>query len=282
MPRTIPYDSSFEALLKPCAGIEPFIAGEINSDALLCAELARLVYCRFEADPAVRQFVGAQLEAIGFDALEILNHQSLQGFVAANSTTKRAVLVFRGTEPKSLEDIFTDLDANLVSWNGLGLVHQGFAKSLAGAWPDLETMLNRHHDKQFLFTGHSLGAALATLAAALRKPEKLFTFGSPRVGNEAFVDSIADAVHERYVDCCDGVCKVPPKLANYRHSGVKKYIDRHGVLIGDPSTFDVVTDQAKAEAEYLLNVAIKVPLRHFADHAPINYINTLRSADVSH
>lgn len=277
MSRTIPYDSSFEALLKPCAGIEPFDAAEINSDAVLCAELARLVYCRFEDDPAILQYVTAQLEVIGFDPPEIFNHRSLQGFVAADSTTKRAVLVFRGTEPKNPEDVFTDLDANLVSWAGQGSVHQGFAKSLAGAWPDIEAILNRHRDKQFLYTGRSLAAALATLAAALRRPEKLISFGSPRVGNDAFVESIANVDHERYVDCCDGVCKVPPKLASYRHAGKKKYINRHGALIGDSSTLDVVADQAKAEAEYLLDVTIKLPLRHFADHAPINYIYALRA-----
>ena len=277
MSRTIPYDHSFQALIKPCADAISFNANDVAHDAALCMEMSRLVYCAFENDPAMGAAVTDQLAAIGFAAPHLFNAHGLQAFISVNSTQQRGVLVFRGTQSDEQADWVTDIQADLKSWAGPGLVHHGFAKNLALVWRDIEAVLLQHQDKQFLYTGHSLGAALATLAAALRPPTKLFTFGSPRVGNAEFADAMATVVHDRYVNCCDGVCKVPPKIASYHHIGVKKYFDRNGNLRSDLSRFDLIDDQAKAEAAYLLEIDVKVPLRHLADHAPINYIYALRA-----
>jgi triacylglycerol lipase len=277
MSRTIPYDHSFQALLKPCADAISFSANDVAHDAALCMEMSRLVYCAFENDPAMVGAITDQLATVGFAAPHTFNAHGLQAFISVNATQQRGVLVFRGTQPDERADWVTDIQADLKPWAGPGLVHHGFAKNLAAVWHDIETVLLQYQDKQFLYTGHSLGAALATLAAALRAPAKLFTFGSPRVGNAAFADAMITVAHDRYVDCCDGVCKVPPKIASYRHVGVKKYFDRNGHLRSDPSSFDLIDDQAKAEAAYLLEIGAKVPFRHLADHAPINYIYALRA-----
>lgn len=277
MRRTIPYDHSFQALLNPCANAISFGASDVAHDAALCMEMSRLVYCAFENDPAMVAAVTDQLAAIGFGTPHPFNAHGLQAFISVNATRQRGMLVFRGTQPDERADWMTDIQADLKPWSGPGLVHHGFAKNLATIWPNIEAVLLQHQDIQFFYTGHSLGAALATLAAALRPPTKLFTFGSPRVGNAEFAAAMANIVHDRYVNCCDGVCKVPPKITSYRHVGIKKYFDRNGNLRGDPSSFDLIDDQAKAEALYLLELGVKVPLRHLADHAPINYIYALRA-----
>ncbi|HET8644247.1 MAG TPA: lipase family protein, partial [Vicinamibacteria bacterium] len=121
--------------------------------------------------------------------------------------------------------------------------------------------------------GHSLGAALATLAATLVRPSGLYTFGSPRVGDEAFVQVADLAQHHRYVGCCDGICDVPPEPLGYRHCGRALFIDRHGAIHEGHSGDQVGREQKAAALEYVLhlNVLAHVAVRHLADHAPLNY-----------
>jgi hypothetical protein len=88
--------------------------------------------------------------------------------------------------------------------------------------------------QRIVFVGHSLGGALATLAAAGTKalfPQlaiECFTFGSPRVGNAAFA-SYFDAVISKSVRCVhadDKVTKHPTLF--YKHVGGE-------LVIGAPS-----------------------------------------------
>ena len=94
-----------------------------------------------------------------------------------------------------------------------------------------------------LFTGHSLGGALATLAAfdlshrstcwKSNKPQKIamYNFGSPRVGNKAFATEFNRVVPHawRLVNRNDAVVTVP-RLVGYCHVG-------HAVIVGlDPGT----------------------------------------------
>lgn len=79
-------------------------------------------------------------------------------------------------------------------------------------------------------TGHSLGGAVATLAAAyLRKAGNavdLYTFGSPRVGNSAFADFVSaqagSEIRVTHVD--DPVPRLPPLLFGYRHTSPEYWL----------------------------------------------------------
>ena len=95
------------------------------------------------------------------------------------------------------------------------------------------------------FTGHSLGAALATLAAykALRlkpRPCALYTFGSPRVAGKELAslmdDKLSGQVH-RVVNYRDIVPRVPLSLGGFQHVGELVYFRRNkqqgGRAIGD-------------------------------------------------
>lgn len=80
--------------------------------------------------------------------------------------------------------------------------------------------------RRVLITGHSLGGALATLAArdvAELRPDadvRLYTFGSPRVGNRAFAAEVARLVPHTYavINVRDPVPRVPKGLS-YKRSG---------------------------------------------------------------
>ena len=92
----------------------------------------------------------------------------------------------------------------------------------------LDKVLEENPDKKLVFTGHSLGAAVSTLAAvytAMRLPDREVlnvNFGSPRVGNANFkewVESIENLAIWRVVHEDDIVPRVPPSIFGYRHVG---------------------------------------------------------------
>src|SRR5262249_54451343 len=102
--------------------------------------------------------------------------------------------------------------------------------------------------KPVWLTGHSLGAALATLAAARwaagHRVQGLYTFGSPRVGNAAFAATVPGPCY-RFVNNNDVVTRLPPPglFAGYRHVGVLKYIRTDGVIVEDPAPEGVARDR---------------------------------------
>jgi triacylglycerol lipase len=79
-------------------------------------------------------------------------------------------------------------------------------------------------------TGHSLGAAIATIVASRLDADELYTFGSPRVGNKAFVDEMMNdkIKHYRFVNNNDVVTTVPFAFMGYRHNGDLIYINFYG------------------------------------------------------
>ena len=210
MSRSIAYDPTRRALYKPCADAVSLHANATLSEALLCVELSRLAYCAFDKEAATRHEVASQLTAIGFSGCEFFDANGLQAFFTVDPVKRLGVLAYRGTQADELKDTLTDANAFLRPWLGVGRVHKGFGDMLAGKWRDILTVIDSHRNIRMLYTGHSLGAALATLSAALHRPDALYTFGSPRVGDAAFAASMAGLSHERYVDCSDVVCRIPP------------------------------------------------------------------------
>jgi triacylglycerol lipase len=102
------------------------------------------------------------------------------------------VMAFRGTT--NIRDWMTDAKIAFVDVPH-GKVHSGFNSALDSVWAEvLETLKQTQIYAQSLWiTGHSLGRALAALAAAARlsldehKPiNGIYTFGQPRVGDRQF------------------------------------------------------------------------------------------------
>lgn len=272
---TIPYDPSNDALYRP--GMRPTVLqpGPMPPLNALCAEASRLVYVPFEKDVAHRAQLEEGLARVGIGApTPLCNPLTDTQAFAVTLPTGQALVVFRGTEPQAASDLGSDLAATLEPWGeGAARVHHGFAKALASVTSELAAWLGSRSGDQVVFTGHSLGAALATLAASRWQAGQLITFGSPRVGNSAFVDTLAGARIERYVDCCDIVTHLPPQSPWYAQAGATLYIDSEGRW---PSPVDdPAADQAQARIDYLTHFAWRrgnVVARDLADHAPINYV----------
>ena len=134
-----------------------------------------------------------------------------------------SVVVFRGScDPAGwIEDLdlrLADLRSSLNA-NSEGRVHHGFSYS----WQSLRRQVAKIlGSAPAIFTGHSYGGALATLAAA-DWPDvciECVTFASPRVGDTTFSDFFAGRLgHKstRYVYRLDPVPLVMPSLYGYRH-----------------------------------------------------------------
>lgn len=143
------------------------------------------------------------------------------------------VVVCRGTEPNKWSDISADLSINLVpSRGGVGQVHVGFRTYTNKIWPFVKDHVDTHTGEKLLWlTGHSLGAAMATLLArrfalddTLTTPQALFTYGSPRVGNRTYINAFNKLVtHHRWVNAGDIVTKVPISPWYY-HCGTRHSI----------------------------------------------------------
>ena len=148
---------------------------------------------------------------------------------------KLAVVSFRGTDVKDSSNLVFDVDLELVKWEGAGRVHEGFLSALEEVREDLESAIESVRPCRLVYTGHSLGAAMATLMAGLHRPDALYTFGSPLVGDSDFVAGLQGLTNYRYVDCCDLVARVPPEELGYRHLGVPHYIKRNRKVTINPS-----------------------------------------------
>ena len=267
--RTFPYDDTRTSLFQPGLATDFFQHGEIRTDDALCAEMARLAYVKGEA--ALRKFLARRR----FDLVALIDVDGSQAFVADDGAVR--VVAFRGTEPDDPSDIFADARFLLVSWERGGRVHDGFLKTLDVIWSVVQPHLAS--PRRLLFTGHSLGAALATLAASRHRPAGLLTFGSPLVGDADFGRTLDGLLHHRYVDCCDLVTRVPPpELFDYRHTGERRYLDRRGDLRPDITNDETQQDRRAARTKYFFEHALvfgKVPTRDLADHTPVNYLSAV-------
>ena len=107
-----------------------------------------------------------------------------------------SVVVFRGTEADDWNDIKADANAIAALAETVGKVHSGFKGEVDEIWPLIEKELETN-TKPLWFCGHSLGGALATICAgryvlSYLKMEQsgVYTFGSPRVGCQRFVNHV--------------------------------------------------------------------------------------------
>ncbi|HUO09310.1 MAG TPA: lipase family protein [Phycisphaerae bacterium] len=162
-------------------------------------------------------------------------------------TDSFVLLAFRGTD--NLPGWMTDGNAIQVSRPQYpGKVHQGFADGLDSVWADIDRALPKPLGARSLWiTGHSLGGALATLAAARLSQsgtmaKAVYTYGSPRVGNIAFFQGYATPTY-RFVNNMDVVPHVPPEVTlkglgvldtffsqiTYKHVGTLEFLDRDGL-----------------------------------------------------
>jgi hypothetical protein len=279
MERQIRYAAKVSELLQPEFDPTVLRPGLQATDDAICAEFARLAYRGYEQPGTDRQYVEAAVATAGFTECAFFNIKGSQAFGACNTHNNSAIVAFRGTQAKDIRDVITDARFVPMPWPTGGAAHSGFAQAAHDLLDSgLEAWLHARASSNRIYTGHSLGAALATLAATVERPQRLLTFGSPRVGDAQFATRLVGIDTQRYVDCCDLVTRIPPPFGGYTHIGALRYIDRLGQLSGLQNEDEIDHDQDHARLDYLRDfqfVSGDVPLRDLADHAPANYVYAL-------
>lgn len=290
------YDPTLEALLRP-EKRHPhslYSAGDPWPIEAVCAEFSRLAYFRFEEGEKAK--LAEALAKSGFGppetfassvppfgnwlrrARQRLRDPGAQAFGATSLDGITTILAFRGTQADKPKDLLIDLMAFPVSWPGAGRVHMGFWKAYGSLRDRIDEWLGDVRPRRLIVTGHSLGAAMACLMAALHDEAELVTFGCPLVGNRAFAEAYRRPA-VRYVDCADLVATVPYTWLGYAHFGELRYVDRHGAVQSPPPGEGArKQDRKDAIAAYRRDYFGRpgnVPTRRFADHAPVNYVSAV-------
>jgi predicted lipase len=158
------------------------------------------------------------------------------GYVATKGDD--VLISFRGTENERewLEDGDGLLVPNLY---GQGQVHQGFQIQYTALRKSLLSLMRWRPAGKLLITGHSLGAALAILAASdlvqqSQCSPRVYTFAGPRVGPASFSTWFDARIPDCFRTCnlWDLVTHLPSRIFGYSHVG-------HGVLVDGGFTADL-------------------------------------------
>lgn len=187
------------------------------------AKLSLLVY----GEP---QDCVTRLKNLGYKAIQFFDVDGAQA-VACLDKDATAIIAFRGTQPNKLSDIAADLKAWRDDAQLGGKIHEGFQDEVDKVWFAIQNWLAQTKYKTIITTGHSLGAAMATVAASRLKEATVYNFGSPRVGDKVF-KKLFDAKYTcyRFVNNNDIVCRIPTAI-RFRHVGNCYYITQEGDII---------------------------------------------------
>lgn len=207
------------------------------------------------------------------------------GFTAYESDTNTILVVFRGTiNPRNW---ITNVTAYLSKWknHSSAKVHKGFKEAYMAVADDVQYQVNelliRHPNAELLFTGHSLGGALAVIAAAdiketfnVSNKMSLYTFGAPRVGNDPFAALLFDyypsGSQYRVINEDDAVPHNPPRSkTGFLHSG-----DEVWYKLAGSSSFKLCKNKASDRSEnkkcshsLLIKTGISTHLNYFGQTA---------------
>ncbi|KAL8906649.1 MAG: hypothetical protein Q9207_001903 [Kuettlingeria erythrocarpa] len=180
--------------------------------------------------------------AVTLSEFEDTPHFDDTGYIAVDDSNKMIVLAIRGSISKQNWQADWDMVRVDINFCDGCHVHRGFKNS----WGEIERAVmdnmrraaELHPDYRIVVTGHSLGGAVATLAAgALRKVDdhfkaatELYTFGSPRVGNDNAANWLSDQSHLswRITNEDDLVPRLPPRAFGYHHTLPEYWIPRNG------------------------------------------------------
>ncbi|GAB1541204.1 hypothetical protein NUACC21_38740 [Scytonema sp. NUACC21] len=252
---------SFSSFNHQASGYDP-------NNAYLLAQLSLATYRRGkveklggrdENNDEWRERVKQEASSWGFssDRVYCFNHKGSQAILLVDE--QKIILAFRGSEEKSDWQInMNRLKDKDFSKNYKICLHTGFCDYLNSIWKPyndpkgrveakgIQAILQEEMEqapKSLWITGHSLGGAVAVLAAAVctlgNSPIKVsgvYTYGQPRVGDLRFAklyNSQLKSKTFRFVNNNDVVTKIPTwaPVFFFYHVGQIKYLTQDGEIL---------------------------------------------------
>ena len=278
-------------------------------DPVNALKLARISAAAYERGTKVKD----QLVDLGFAAnarCQPFENRatSTQAYVISDS--QKIVLAFRGTEPNVLVDWLTDFGIAHQRVGDYGSVHSGFNHALTSVWRDIRDHLEdlrreaamspadavvlqnaksprsaraqsaaaQPPNRGLWITGHSLGGALATLAAfelAVRSDNPIrgiYTYGQPRACDHMLATRLNMVTGNRYfrfVNNNDIVTRVPPRELDYSHVGSLRYIDRDSMIHEEISFWHAFLDRVAGTLDDFVKAlrSLRPSVDALADHS---------------
>jgi len=231
-------------------------------NATFTAKLSKNAYTGLDA---FKKTFGKQWKDI-----KLFSHGGTECYVL--TCPQNYIVVFRGTEPTSWEDIKAD-----VQFRKKGGIHRGFKAALDDVWDKLFDDYEKNaKGKQLVVTGHSLGAALATLYShRICDPASVcYTFGSPRTGTPKTTKRMLFTAY-RFRNNNDIVTKVPPEFLGFSHKSDKTtYFDIDGNVKEGYSRWYMIQEWFKGTGRGLL----KGKVDGFSDHSMGGYYELCKKA----
>jgi len=220
------------ALVVFLAAVASVTAQYVESDAIQAARYTGAAYCQAHW---VEQWNCPSCKLLPYLNATVFYSSLVDttGFVGYDPAANRIYIVFRGTNPLSIQDWIDDIlispikpYANCENCE----VHSGFDDCWQDMRPDVDRLthdlLARYPNATLHVTGHSLGAAIAQLCAVDMTLSlnvsmgAIYTFGEPRVGNQAFRDFYVATLPNgswRVIHYADPVPHLPWESMGYYH-----------------------------------------------------------------
>lgn len=215
--------------------VKPYTTGLDEGNAYWMARLSKEVYLTTSKNnqhPNEKKIL-ANLKKDDEQFLSVFGVDNNSAQAALIEHENYYCMSFRGTN--EFMDWIDNINALSVE-ELFGGFHRGFWKSVDDVWQPLYSKLmslNTAGKKRPLFiTGHSLGGAMATIAAArlihLDQPfTSVYTFGQPRAltrNTSRIFNAECKSRYFRFHNNNDIVTRVPARIMNYSHIGTYLYI----------------------------------------------------------
>lgn len=303
------YDNSLEALIRPGSADHYFQFDQTPAvylsshqfeitNACLLAELCRLIYRTDQSIYCGDQkisFINTILNQIQIQWIDCFKNETNSVYswllqlttfdTEINKSRDCLLLIFRGTN--GFDNWKLNANAMQTQHPVKGNVHTGFME----AFNQIKQQISNSDDlkkQPVILAGHSLGAALAVLTKSIFENEltidSCYTFGSPKVGNAVFSQSIKQDNIYRIINRNDAVTMLPFDFLTYEYH----HVGQSHYFTGDGHYIDFLDEQIRSMQQNDLpnvkqinnidgflsifkNLERDIPT-YLSDHAPINYL----------
>ncbi|MCL1036198.1 lipase family protein [Shewanella submarina] len=261
--------------------VSPYKTSIDSGNAYWMARLSKLAYINKSDEdntPCETEILAVlKGEDSKFIRVKGYNNKSSQGLLVEHE--EYICMAFRGTdEPRDWLDNINAFSTKVL----FGDFHRGFWNALDDIWNSLKDdydVLMRDSKRPLFITGHSLGGAMATIAAAKFIHEDIpftsvYTFGQPRVmsreTSRVFNMECQSRFH-RFHNNNDLVTRVPARLMGYSHVGSYLYITEEKEIHAEPGFWFRFVDHVDGAVEALKEDGIDV----IEDHDMSDYLDAV-------
>ena len=271
--------------------VEPFQLSINGGTAYWMARCAKTVYQRKQdgSPDANAMLADLQREDPGFVGVVPFHNDNSSAVLVEHADY--FTLAFRGTD--ELRDWLDNANL-LATTTDYGEFHRGFHGATERIWPQIYTYYQQrrsqvrkddHKPKGLFLTGHSLGGAMAIVAAAQLVHHDVgftgvYTFGQPRAVRPRTADLLTLRAHNRihrFQNNNDVVPRVPARMMGYSHCGNYMHIMQNKTIVHDPGLWLRFLDAKDG----ILDDITDRDLATFEDHMMEDYLLAIEQWRIS-